>query len=136
MVFIPDSDYEGDGQTRAIIPLKQLYAAILLRAIYDIEFPPPPPPLSPTRQNRKKYNRVVLPLCVRSTAMAWIFNEKDMKDKPIVSFSRCCEVLDVEPVEIQKYCARIVLRNKTPRNGDKTIAGGELHVDTRVFKLF
>ena len=133
-----DSDYQNENEAQ-IKPIRQLYAALLLRAITDINAGTPP--TTPVSKGSRKYvrkddnNDISFIGSAYETAMMWVFNEKDYNNPPNVLFSTCCEVLSIDPVLIQKHCALLVLQNKTPDNRDKTVTRGELHVDTRVFKL-
>lgn len=117
-----ESDYEIESQFRNS-PFKQFYAAIINRAIDDIASLDPwvdRQKKDPTSR-KKQYKKVVMPVCFYSAAMAWIFNEKDMKEPPIVSFSYCCEALNIDPETIQRHCAQIILKKKTPAPGTKLV---------------
>jgi hypothetical protein len=135
MVYIHDAD-NVDNNGMANGHTRQLYAAIILRAITDIQFPPDPK-FSEMQKKKRKYKIITPPFNVSNfaAAMMWVFNEKDYSVPPTVPFSYCCEVLEIDPITIQKYCAKLILQNKTPHTGDKASTGGELLVDTRVFRL-
>ncbi len=137
MVYIHDpDDIDNNGMRNG--HTKQLYAAIINRAITDIIFPPTPeyPEYPEAIKKKRKYKITVLPFNMShyAAAMMWVFNEKDYSSPPIVSFSYCCEALDIDPILIQKHIARAILKNKNPHTGDKTSTGGNL-IDSRLFRL-
>lgn len=130
-----DSDYEQEENNFHIKPLRQLYAALLLRAIHDIQFPPKVRGKQTRPYMRKDDpNAIYFVGSFYETAMMWVFNEKDYKNKPAVSFSTCCDAMNIEPVKVQKYIAAIIMANKNPAARDKTSAG-ETSIDSSLFRL-
>lgn len=81
-------------------PERSLFCAVLLQAIYDMEFDP-----DRFVQKSKKDEAIM----AKDNAMSWFFNEKH---DALITFSDVCDVFD-----INKKSARDAMKKKVMING-------------------
>lgn len=140
----PSHPYSSEGSP---VPkqYRDLYAAIILRALTDI--------LDTGRltlpyfwfkrrgtANKSNIDDRSNTTTPRASAIAWIFHSDTFSERPSFTLEQCCEVVGVEPVEVQRHAAKLIQWQKLGlANGDSpnvadNIGIDKIYIDTRAFR--